>query len=104
VAEIPPNATTVKVSAISPVNVLLKDNKEPKTPDLTVQDATTVNKADTWQRTAPRIKPKRNATTAERSDTFPEIALKEETERRPLSATNVTKPDISPKNAIVILK
>lgn len=102
-AEIPPNATTVKVSAILPVNVLLKDNKELTTPDLTVQDATTVNKADTWQRTAPRIKPKRNATTAERWDTFPEIVLKE-TERRGLSATNVTKSDISPKNAKVILK
>ena len=104
-AETHPNVTTVKVLAILLVTAHQKDNKEPKTPtpDLTVQDATTVNKVDIWLKTAPRNKPKRNATIARQSDTSPETALME-TERKSLNATNATKSDISPKNAIVILK
>ena len=102
-AETPPSATTVKVSAILPVNAHPKDNKEPKTPDHTVQDATTVNKADTWQKTAPETKPKKTATIAKRSVTLPETALME-TERKLLNATNATKSDILLRNAEVIFK
>lgn len=78
--------------------------------------ATTVKVADTWPENAPKNPEKEktevdktteNATTARRSVTSQETALKAETEgteRKQLNATSVTKVDISPEIARVILK
>lgn len=106
-----PSATTAKEPDISPETAHPRDKKDKTdlredttTKDLQDQNATTANKADIWLRTVKRSKLKRNVTTARRLDTSPETALKAETERKPLSATSVTKVDISLEIAKVKFK
>ena len=123
-----PSVTTAKVPDTWPENALQKDNRdhqettsqEPTSQETTLPSATTVKNLDTLPENAPRKeenkdnqeskesteslenKLQENAITARRSVTSQETAQKEETERRTLSATNVTKTDILPEIAKVI--
>lgn len=116
-----PSATTAKVPDTWPENALLKDKRDPReltNPDQTTPPSvTTVKNLDTSPESAPRKelnkdnpestenpenKPQESATTARRSVTSQETAPKAETERRPSSATSVTKMDISQEIAKVI--
>ena len=67
--------------------------------EIMLPSVTTAKVPDTWPENA---KLQENAITARRSVTSQETAQKEETERRTLSATNVTKTDILPEIAKVI--
>lgn len=106
----PQNVTTVKELDTSPEIAHLKDKKdktdlkEAITKDLTVLNATTVNKLDIWPKIAISNKLQRNATTAKRLDIFQEIVLKEVTRKVVLNATNVTKSVILPEIAKVIFE